>query len=644
MPVHAASACQRLHRLLAGLVLTGAAACHGATGPALAPATAQPMRVVILMGVDPAQPALRQFDDAFRRTLQAGSPAGVTFFTDTLDTLRFPYARIAPEFLVLERKKYADQRVDLVVGIGDGVVEFIRDHASQLWPGAPVVLSGIDEGVVDRSRLPPGAAALLWRPDIEGTLSIIEKLQPGAKRLIVVGGSTEFDLDATRRTAARAAERPRWKTETWNNFSIEDLRSRLSALDPTSAVLYTSMYRDGNGRATFPVDALADIAEGSGAPIYGLYRTYLGRGAAAGSIVDFATSGRQAAELATALLKGQAVPASLPLAPVRCVADFTRLQAHGLRTSDLPVGCELLNPPRNLWNEYRGFVLAATAVVLLQSLTIGALLLQRRRRQFAEAEALQRRTELSRAMRFAAIGELTASIAHEINQPLGAILSNADAAEMLLKNGTATLEDLREILADIRRDDLRARDVIRRLRALLERHEVEHRPMRLHATFDEVLALLTPDAKRRGVTLERAFDATDDRLLGDPVQLQQVLLNLALNAMDAMEHTPPVSRLLRIAITGHGDRLEIEVADRGCGIDASRHAAVFESFHTTKPHGLGLGLPIVRAIVEAHQGRIVVSARDGDGAVFTVTLPRRLEPAPALDPQTAAPALFEGAR
>ena len=182
-------------------------------------------------------------------------------------------------------------------------------------------------------------------------------------------------------------------------------------------------------------------------------------------------------------------------------------------------------------------MLAAAAVLALQALTIAALLLQRRRRRLAEAEAARRRLELGRAMRFAAMGELTASIAHEINQPLGAILANAEAAELLLQHGKADTPQLREILADIRRDDLRANEVIRRLRALLEKHEVLHEPMRLHPALADVLALLAHEAERRGVTLEQHFDALDDRLLGDAVQLQQVLMNLVLNAMDAMEQT-----------------------------------------------------------------------------------------------------------
>jgi signal transduction histidine kinase len=625
--------CLPRRALLACLACLAVAGQAPATEVGGSPA-GRPWRVVVLMSLDPAQPAVQQHDRAFRAALQAAAPGPVTFFTDTLDTTRFDARALEPEFLALTARKYANQPVDLVVGLGNGSVDLlIRRHAA-LWPGAQVLFSAIDDARLKDAARAGKLPYVGWKLDIDGTLDLIEALQPGARRLLIVGGNTAFDLEQTAAVTALADARPRWLTETWNDLDIDTLRERLSALDTGSAVIFTTMYREGSGRATFPVDALARFAGASGAPIYGLYSTYIGRGAVAGKVIDFEDSGRRTAELAATLLLGRAQADGTlhRLAPTRCIVDLARLETYGLEVAGLPAGCELRNPPRNLWTEYRGVVLAAAGVLLLQALTIAALLLQRRRRRQAEADALQRRTELSRAMRFAAMGELTASIAHEINQPLGAILSNADAADLLLQRGNASTEELREILADIRRDDLRAHEVIRRLRALLEKQEVEHRVIQLHAALAEALALLEAEARRRGMVLEHRLEASDDCMLGDPVQMQQVLLNLGLNAMDAMADTAPADRRLSIATADAGNAIQLTVADHGSGVEASRRTAIFESFYTTKPHGMGLGLPIVRAIVEAHEGRIEVSARDsGDparGALFTLTLPRRLARAP----------------
>jgi len=591
-----------------------------------------PWRVVLLLGADSALPAMQQFDRAMREVIQREAPGGVTFFTDTIDAIRFDYTGIAPEFLALQRKKYTGQPADLIVGVGPNLGGAVRDQRESLWPGTPVLISAIDAATFDRSSTPQGAVHQFWQYDIDGTLDLIEALQPRARRLVLVGGSGEFDLEITARVLERARQRSRFDTEVWAVLEIEELRNRLSTLGTDTAVFFTMMTRDANGRTGFPRDALSQLAEVSGAPIYGLFGSFFDFGATAGSVLDFEAMGRITGELGVALLSGRAREVRDTVVPSRCVADLARLERFGLSVQALPVGCELRNAPRSLWTDYRGFVLASGAVVALQALTIGGLLLQRQGRLQAELDAGVHRTELARAMRFAAMGELTASIAHEINQPLGAILSNADAAVLLLRGGAATPEALSEILADIRRDDLRATEVIRRLRALLEKHEVEHAPMALHPALRDTVALLEPEARLRGVSVELALDAANDTMIGDPIQLQQVVLNLAMNAMDAMESTPASDRRLAISTSADGDAIEMTVADRGPGIPASRRDSVFQSFYTTKTHGMGLGLPIVRAIVGAHDGTILIEERSGGGALVRVRLPRAARRSPSTSP------------
>ncbi len=263
----------------------------------------------------------------------------------------------------------------------------------------------------------------------------------------------------------------------------------------------------------------------------------------------------------------------------------------------------------------------ALAVLLAQTVTIVALLAQRRSRRRAQAEVVARRDELARAARFATVGELSASIAHEVGQPLGAILSNADAAELLIKASNLDADELREILSDVKRDALRANEVVQRLRSLLQKQGVAFGPLALDATLDGALKLIAPEAKRRDIRLETQFDAADASIMGDPVQLQQVALNLTINAMDAMQGVEASSRVLTLATQAVAHGVEFTVADRGCGFDATSAQRLFEPFYTTKPHGMGLGLSIVRSIVEAHRGQIEVIARQGGGTAFAIWLP-----------------------
>jgi len=253
------------------------------------------------------------------------------------------------------------------------------------------------------------------------------------------------------------------------------------------------------------------------------------------------------------------------------------------------------------------------------------------------------RDDLARAARLAAMGELSASIAHEIAQPLGAILSNADAAELLLARDEVPLDELRDILADIRAQDLRAHEIIRRLRALLEHRETQRCDVDLHAALDDVIKLVEGEAMRRRIALTLQNDAHDATLHCDRVQLQQVLLNLLLNAMDAMRDTPAASRrvLVRMRERERDGCVELQVCDRGHGFAAHEAGRLFESFYTTRDGGMGMGLSIARSIVLAHGGSIAAAPRARGGAVFTVLLPRRFE---AAVPAPGAPRAGHAAR
>ena len=232
-----------------------------------------------------------------------------------------------------------------------------------------------------------------------------------------------------------------------------------------------------------------------------------------------------------------------------------------------------------------------------------------------------RRAELAHAARLATMGQLTATIAHEVNQPLGAILANVATADMLLSNEKASRDEIRQILADIRGDSVRASEVIKRLRTLLTRRELVREHIDIADAILEVLAIVRREARRRRVELSFMPDPNLPRVVGDRVHLQQVVLNLVLNAMDAMADTHVRARRVLIHATRRpeGD-LEVAVRDFGHGIPGDGVARLFQSFYTTKEQGMGLGLSICRSIVEAHGGRIWAES-SAQGATFRFTLP-----------------------
>jgi C4-dicarboxylate-specific signal transduction histidine kinase len=277
----------------------------------------------------------------------------------------------------------------------------------------------------------------------------------------------------------------------------------------------------------------------------------------------------------------------------------------------------------SFWRQHLLLVLTAAVLFLLQSGLILSLVLQSRRRRRAEIEALRRREELAHMTRVATMGELTASLAHEINQPLAAILSNAQAAQRLLSGGDDHRDQIREILADIVTDDQRAGEVIRRMRTLLRKGETNLTKLDVNELVGEVVGLVRGEMILQNVSLE--LELSHRRLLihGDRVQLQQVLLNLMVNALDAMKETSGGNRrvIVHTKAIARDRSVEISVQDSGVGIPDEKPEEIFEPFYTTKPRGLGLGLAICRSIIQAHGGRLGSRNNSERGATFWFTLP-----------------------
>lgn len=240
----------------------------------------------------------------------------------------------------------------------------------------------------------------------------------------------------------------------------------------------------------------------------------------------------------------------------------------------------------------------------------------------AEEQARRQREELAHVARVVTMGELAASIAHELNQPLAAILSNAQAALHLLAADTPDLAEVRAALADIVDDDKRAGEVIRRLRAMLKKGELELAHLDVNDLVREVAGLVRNDAIERKVAFRFDLQERLPPVRGNRVQLQQVLLNLILNAFDAMSDEPPERRVLTVqAAQKERGTVTLSVRDTGPGLDEETMRHMFDPFFTKKPHGLGMGLSISRSILQAHGGRLWATRNSDRGATFHFTLP-----------------------
>jgi C4-dicarboxylate-specific signal transduction histidine kinase len=229
--------------------------------------------------------------------------------------------------------------------------------------------------------------------------------------------------------------------------------------------------------------------------------------------------------------------------------------------------------------------------------------------------------ELAHVTRVATLGEMTASIAHEVNQPLTAVIANANASLRWLAAATPNLDEARDAVSRILRDGNRAGEVIARIRALVQKTDTEKVRLDINQTIQEVVVLMQNETVRKGVAIRMELAADVPRVLGDRIQLQQVILNLVMNGIEAMGTVADRPREMLIRSSAHeSDQLLVAVQDSGVGIDSQHLDKIFDTFYTTKPQGMGMGLAISRSIVENHGGRLWAVPNDGPGATFQFTL------------------------
>jgi C4-dicarboxylate-specific signal transduction histidine kinase len=349
------------------------------------------------------------------------------------------------------------------------------------------------------------------------------------------------------------------------------------------------------------------------------------------------STGVESAHVAARILRGEPA-SSFPPRVMEISAptyDSRELRRWNIGDSRLPPGNVVLFRQPTTWDRYRWHMIAAAAVVATQTALIVGLVVQLRRRhaaeaarRLAEADVHQKRTELAHLSRVVSLGEITAALAHELNQPLTAILTNAVAAQRFLARPEPDVPEVRDTLADISADTRRAAEVIARLRDMLRRGApAPVGPIDLNEVVRAIERLLHSDALRHRVSVELDLDPRLPPTAGDAVQLQQVVMNLMLNAFAAMDPPggggPRERRLLvRTCAAPDGAASEARFHDTGPGIAENLIDRLFEPFVTTKPDGLGMGLAICRSIVTQHGGELRAANRPGSGgATFSLILP-----------------------
>jgi signal transduction histidine kinase len=524
--------------------------------------------------------------------------------------------------------RYAGDAPDVIVAVGAGAIGLLADPAARHWRDVPVVFGLVDDRLPELQKLEPNVTGVTDHFPVRETIDLALKLFPTTRHVGMVAGASHFDRSY--------AEILRWETRAYRDrlevidlvgLPVPELLERVRTLPADSVLIVVSYFADASGRHWSQREVIRQVAQVGTAPVFTVHAHVLGSGVVGGVMSNADETAQHVARLAGRVLAGEK-PNAIPVersGPYRTLLDGRALARWDAADQRVPREAEVHYRELPSWRRYLGFVLVFASALCIETLLIGALLIERRARRTAERRAREDLMVIAHLNRVGAIGGLAGSLAHELNTPLGAVLNNAQAARRFLAQGAGRTSDVLACLDDIVSDSCRAGEVVRRMRAVMRRESIRQVKVDVAAVIHDAALLVEAEARDRNVTLSTAVDDELPSVRGDDVQLVQVVLNLVMNAIDVLAHVPGDRRDVVVLGKRVEGGVEIRVADTGPGISPAQRERLFEPFFTTKPGGLGLGLAISRSIVEAHGGSIRAIPVPEGGAAFHVFLPAASE-------------------
>jgi signal transduction histidine kinase len=563
--------------------------------------------------------------EALRSKLTAHSSQPISIFLEHLELERFGDDRHERTVKAYLESKYQDQSLGVIIALGPAALKFLLRQQSAMWSRVPVVFVMVDEAVLQQLSIPANFTGRTARVKFSDMLGTAHAVLPNLRRLAIVGDRWEIQTAFRHFKEEIPATTEGLEIIDLVGLPMRELRKRVAALPGNTAIAYTSIFSDGEGTSYPPIDALGYLAEAANRPIVVAAETFVGSGGIGGYVLTPSALGEEAADLALRILGGES-PSAIPISEgnvVRPIFDWRQLHRWGVSESRLPHGSDVRFRDLAAWERYRWQLTAIFIALLGQTAMIAWLLIERHRRRTAELESRHRSLEVMHLSGSAEAGALSVSFAHELSQPLASIMLNAETAERSLLAEPTNVDRVRELLCDIRQANQHATEIISHVKKLLKRRsEVEAQVFDLNTAIADAMLILSPEAKKRNVTLRTIDIKQPLPVRADSVHLQQVILNLARNGMDAMITMAPDARMMTIQTALPGEStIEVSVSDSGTGIPEHKLSEIFDTFYTTKEHGTGLGLSIARTIVETYGGKIWAENRAEGGAVFHFTLP-----------------------
>lgn len=580
-------------------------------------------RVLILYENESTLFAVREISRGLYERFNSSKPTSIELYSEYLDTVRFPNALHQDRLSAFIDEKYRNQDIDVVIAIGPGALRFAVDRLSWIPDTTPIVAGAVAKDTIDEINGRSRVYGVHSRFDVKQTVELAARLHPGARQLVVLTGSSDFDRNWRETTRAQlGADYAGLEVHQLTGLSLAEFGKAVSTLPADSLLLILTVFEDAEGRKFVPRDAAAEIVPRASVPAYAVYSSFLGTGIIGGQIETFAGIGDDVGVLVERLLKGSAPSERFANSQVRPVLDWKQIERWKVDPALIPQSAVLRNYEPPVWERYWWQIVAGMAVILLQSATILALVvLEGRRRRISKELAIER-LQLAHMSRISQLGLLSGALAHELNQPLTSILTNAEAGLKLLGRCREMPESIREILEDIVKADKHASMSIKGLRQLFMNDEVSCSEVDLNSAVVDTLRLAKTELAARQTSTRFSSSMPELAVQANRSQLQQIVLNLVLNASESMSHLPATKRQIDIetGVLDDGRRI-LAVSDCGEGMTREMQKAAFKPFVSKRSNGMGLGLPICRSIAEAHGGSLEFDEDREIGVRIILALP-----------------------
>jgi signal transduction histidine kinase len=586
--------------------------------------------ILILFSLSSSTPAYAFILDGLRQELTRKLGDSFDLHMEYLETEHYQKGKYPKERFDGYNQKYKDIDLDLLICVGTDIIPTIKKNADYHLLHLPAISIDYDfstYGIFSDIALNHQTALIGLKVDIDGTMTQALNLFPETSSIYIVCGVSKLDslfLSVSKKVASKMKSQR--KIVFLTDVSMDEVLVKVRQLPKNSIVFVSSFNTDNRMVPYYNHESVSLISKVSNAPVFAYTDMGFGEGAMGGYIISFYKVGRFAGETALKILRG-INPNSIKANPkdyYELVFDERILRRWNLENSDrIPGRSRIIYRELTFFGKYKWLIIGGIFIIILQTMLIIKLVKTIRKQKLLVlrlADTENRYTELFREDRILRIGQLTASLTHELNQPLTAILSTSQAGIRFIDSRQFDPVLMKEMFLNIAEDDKRAASILGSVRSMMKLEKREKEKVNLNTLIREIADLYRSKTIEMNFAINIQLPDIPVYVLADPIQIQQVILNLLSNASQAIEKTPGKSSVIAIFETIQDEYVQVSFRDYGRGIDASVMDRLFDPFITTRKDGLGIGLAICRSIIEDHQGKIWAENMPEGGANFSFKL------------------------